>query len=45
MDELDAVVMALEEFSFSGQAITTLDFPGKGTLINARMPGQNLSIR
>ena len=44
MDELDVVVMALEEGSFSGQAVTTLDFPGKGTLTNAGMPGQNLRI-
>ena len=45
VDELDVVVMAPEEGSFSGQAVTTLDFPGKGTLTNAGMPGQNLRIR
>ena len=44
-DKLDAMVMALDEFSFSGQVSTTLDFPGKGTLINAGVPGQNLRIR
>ena len=45
VDKLDAEVIALEEVSFSAQAVTMLDFPGKGiTLINAGMPGQNLRI-